>query len=428
MRLKFACVVFLFLQTVWCLKPTIVWHTKRLYPHLTDPQNIHCRNVTCISTRKREISGNGKYVAYLFYGTDLEAEDLPLPRSTDDVWALIHEESPMNNYLFSHAAGIKLFNLTSTFRRESDYPLTTQFIPSLEYLTERMPVPLEVKNRLRREGLSPLLYVQSHCSVASDRDRYVKELSNYIPVDSYGSCLNNATLPLDLATTDKYESEKFLNFISKYKFHLAFENAICDDYMTEKLFRALHVGSVPVYKGSSVVRDWMPDENSVVVVDDFDSPVDLANYLVKLDRSDEEYNSFLEFKRTKAVKNEMLRRVIESREWGINDINKIDLFQGFECFVCQKMVDFVINQQKCSTDGDCKKISYVANKNHMGCPQPHPSLEIKLEMNDKWVRESWVDSYWYGLDLAKAIHKMIEAREKKSSRINKYLMSMKYAG
>jgi hypothetical protein len=42
---------------------------------------------------------------------------------------------------------------------------------------------------------------------------------------------------------------KFLELLAKYKFVIAIENAICDDYITEKLWRALQLGSVPLYLG-----------------------------------------------------------------------------------------------------------------------------------------------------------------------------------
>lgn len=88
----------------------------------------------------------------------------------------------MNNYVLSHGPGIRLFNYTATFRRESDYPLTLQWLPSLDYLLMPVAVSLQEKNRLRREGLAPVLYMQSHCDVPSDRDRYVQELMKYIQV------------------------------------------------------------------------------------------------------------------------------------------------------------------------------------------------------------------------------------------------------
>ena len=48
--------------------------------------------------------------------------------------------------------------------------------------------------------------------------------------------------------------EDFLRLMSQYRFTLAFENAIGDDYITEKLWRALIVGSVPVYLGSPSIQ------------------------------------------------------------------------------------------------------------------------------------------------------------------------------
>ena len=52
------------------------------------------------------------------------------------------------------------------------------------------------------KNLAPLLYIQSDCDTASNRDVYVTELMKYIRVDSYGACLNNA------------EFDKRLNFVS----------------------------------------------------------------------------------------------------------------------------------------------------------------------------------------------------------------------
>lgn len=59
--------------------------------------------------------------------------------------------------------------------------------------------------------------------------------------------------------------------------------------MTEKLFRPLHVGSVPVYKGSPLAEDFAPDKHSIIMVDDFKSPQELASYLNYLNDNDSEY-------------------------------------------------------------------------------------------------------------------------------------------
>jgi hypothetical protein len=53
---------------------------------------------------------------------------------------------------------------------------------------------------------------------------------------------------------ESMNSDEFLHFVARYKFTLSFENAVCDDYITEKLWRPLVVGSVPIYMGSPSVR------------------------------------------------------------------------------------------------------------------------------------------------------------------------------
>lgn len=49
-------------------------------------------------------------------------------------------------------------------------------------------------------------------------------------------------------------SDDFLQLMAKYKFTIAFENAIGDDYITEKLWRPLMLGSVPIYLGSPSIH------------------------------------------------------------------------------------------------------------------------------------------------------------------------------
>lgn len=343
--------------------PAIIWWTDMLFPHVGREFKIQCSLGSCISCTKRNYKNDHVNITYMFYGTDFDPENLPLPRKGNHLWTLFHEESPMNNYMLSHIPGITLFNFTSTFSRYSDHPVTTQFIPSLDYFTERKPISLDQKNKLRKEGFAAVLYLQSHCNVASDRDSYIKELMNFIDVDSYGTCLHNKDLPSHLSSTQTYNDASLFSFIAQYKFHIAFENALCDDYITEKLYRALHVGSVPIYRGSPTVKDWAPDSNSVIIADDFSSPSELANFISYLDKNDSLYNTYLEFKEN-GVTNPHLHHEISNRVWGVNDIDKIDFIQSFECYVCDKMFDL----------GDKH---HIANKKHMNCPQPHPSISQK---------------------------------------------------
>ena len=101
--------------------------------------------------------------------------------------------------------------------------------------------------------------------------------------------------------------------LNSYKFILAFENGICNDYMTEKLWRPHHLGVVPVYRGSPLVRDWLPNSKSAILVDDFANPAELAQYLLDLDANDTAYEEHLSFKNPEMVTNKLLLQRLEER-------------------------------------------------------------------------------------------------------------------
>lgn len=50
------------------------------------------------------------------------------------------------------------------------------------------------------------------------------------------------------------DTDELYQFISRYKFIISYENGVCNDYVTEKLWRTLIVGSVPVYFGAPNIK------------------------------------------------------------------------------------------------------------------------------------------------------------------------------
>lgn len=165
-----------------------------------------------------------------------------------------------------------------------------------------------------------------------------------------------------------------MSFVARYKFHLAMENGLCPDYMTEKLWRPLHQGCVPVYRGSPAVADWMPNDHSVIIIDRFPSPKDLAEFLKRLDEDDDEYMKYLEFKQPKHVTNHRLLEALETREWGVNDMSKPNYLNGFECYVCDR------ENARLAAERAYRKAPKknqppqpkMADYSHMGCPLPTP--------------------------------------------------------
>jgi alpha-1,3-fucosyltransferase len=80
-----------------------------------------------------------------------------------------------------------------------------------------------------------------------------------------------------------------------YRFYLSFENSLCPDYVTEKLYRPLAYDTVPVVYGGADYSFYLPS-GSYINAMDFDSPRSLANYLRKLMTDDELYLSYFRWR------------------------------------------------------------------------------------------------------------------------------------
>ena len=169
----------------------------------------------------------------------------------------------------------------------------------------------------------------------------------HIKVDSYGACLNNKQLPADLKGSEKFESDKFYKFLARYKFVIAFENALCDDYVTEKLWRTLATGSVPIYLGAPNIESLLPNKNSAILVKDFQSPQEVANYVLKINSDDGLYNTFLQHKafyltdfEGALVTNNDLGEMVSNRQWGVSSEQQRrqgNMVAHYQCHVCEKV-------------------------------------------------------------------------------------------
>lgn len=216
--------------------------------------------------------------------------DMPALADKRQPWVLMCMESEANYPGMGSKAAELCFDLFMTYRLDADIPCIYPNWHQYGDFLQRAPG----HRQPARGALAS--YIASN--PVAFRDRCVMELMQTITVDSLGRCLNNRKFD-DVAGSNAAQSagEPVFKVLPDYKFYLAFENSRATDYVTEKVFRALATGTVPVYLGASNVRDFMPDDLAVIAVDDFPNVRELAKYLVYLDRNDAEYQKHLEWKR-----------------------------------------------------------------------------------------------------------------------------------
>lgn len=162
----------------------------------------------------------------------------------------------------------------------------------------------------------------SNCAASSGRDQIVLDLQRFgVSVDSYGRCNKNVHVA---------ESEPKAVRMGRYKFYLAFENSITDDYITEKYFQALESGTLPVYLGAPNIRHYEPQPGSILRVPDFKNTQELAKHLLMLANNTAEYEKYFIWK--KIGPSDSFKALI--------DISSVHSY----CRLCLKMADLYVTQ------------------------------------------------------------------------------------
>lgn len=279
----------------------------------------NCPINKCQIFHKRDYLNIGDYDAILFHGNELNEYEMPLKREMKQFYVYVNLESPANRAIpYKYNEGY--FNLTMTYRLDSDIPWTYNLIEDVKsgkfvapsrdvdwsasrnYTSVEKAVdetPSAILDIVR--GKSKLVtWFVSNCYAKSGRMEYVQELSKHIGVDVYGKCGTSSCDRGSNCFSDVIEPNYF--------FYLSFENSFCDDYVTEKLMNPLRYNVVPVVYGGANYSQFAPP-NSYVNALDFESPKELAAYLKYLSQDLRRYQSFLEWKKYYRVNDSTKRAV-----------------------------------------------------------------------------------------------------------------------
>uniref|UniRef100_A0A5S6QIE6 Fucosyltransferase n=1 Tax=Trichuris muris TaxID=70415 RepID=A0A5S6QIE6_TRIMR len=249
-----------------------------------------CTDLKCSVTFNRHLLP--KAAAVLQYDRTLRPKDLPpRTRRPDQHYVFFLMESPHHiSQVAFRLLARNYYTLTMSYRRDSDIYTPFGF---LQPRKKRRNTPHQIWKSIALSKPKGAVWMGSFCSSPGKREVYISKLKQYMELDVYGRCGNLKCKKEATAYMKHDPCEQMLR--KNYKFYIAFENSVCKDYITEKVFNRLDSYLVPVVFKRSVAEPLLP-EGSFIAADDFKGPKELADYLNYLNQNVTAYTKYYEWK------------------------------------------------------------------------------------------------------------------------------------
>ena len=260
-------------------------------------EDYHCKLLEhdCMFVKQRSEYNTSEVVVFNIFNTQIG--DIPRYRPPGQLWIFFIHESPQKTSKQKLAQWKNSFNASSSYMLtrtdiSEPFPRYTSGnhskwkIAQLEKIRRNLTVKVKQKKKM-------VAWFVSNCKTSSARENYVRELSIHIRVDVFGKC-GNLTCPRTVES--KYgDCDTMLD--KHYKFYLAFENSLCDEYVTEKFTRMVHRDVIPVVLGGADFSEFTAPE-TYLNVRNFTSPRYLAEFMRYLDKRTDLYVDYLMRKRS----------------------------------------------------------------------------------------------------------------------------------
>ncbi|XP_076035488.1 alpha-(1,3)-fucosyltransferase C-like [Oratosquilla oratoria] len=276
-----------------------------------------------VTHSKEDLKSSDAIMIYMRHVRSAQSlqEDLS-PRDPTQPWVIQSFETYMratNVYHVKYPTLNGIFNRTLYYRMDSDALFQHGFVvsrqdayllpeswrvdplldPGLNISNTKPPsgpptaLPYSLPHDQRRLAAAFI----SNCGDNSGRLTYVRALQRYITVDVYGACGNLKCGGRHYVQHNyKPQTDPCLRLAgTNYLFFLAFENSICKDYATEKVYNVMYYPIVPVVLGGANYSTLLPPGSYINAM--HYSPPQLAQYLLQLASNKEDYDRFLAWRK-----------------------------------------------------------------------------------------------------------------------------------
>ncbi|KAF2367832.1 Glycosyl transferase family 10 [Trinorchestia longiramus] len=268
-------------------KTVLIWRVVWTHSHAEVPETLRACPVCRFTTNESESDVAAVLMSSYEYRKSMFTFTLPTRKTYPGATMVVYEyEAPPR----SGAVGFTgIVDYTFGYRRDSDIVKTNGYI---RLRTEPLSWSDIVTRNSRKFKMAT--WFVSNCQFdESERSQLSKTLQrNGVQVDIYGRC-GSLTCP-------KRNSQCLEMLETDYKFYFAFENSLCNQYVTEKFYKALRYSAVPITYGLGHELTGAP-KSSYIDVFDFPDVKSLADYIIYLDSNATAYNEYFRWQLTYEV-------------------------------------------------------------------------------------------------------------------------------